>query len=68
MMRKPLDHTPYTRTARRLLDKCKAKSRRTIRFEDGKVLYCLKSKHRTDIARRWRTFWRLKRITRTRKD
>lgn len=61
-----LDMNAYPRTARRLLDKCKAKPKRTVHFDGCIVTTGTKSLHRTPIARRWRTFWRIKarRITR----
>lgn len=61
-----LDMNAYPRTARRLLDKCKAKPKRTIYFNGHHVTTGTKSLHRTPIAQRWRTFWRIKarRITR----
>lgn len=54
----------YERTASRLLSLCKAPDVRIVRFVDGvRIRRVVKSKHVSDMARRWRMFWRLKRYT-----
>ena len=51
----------YERTAARLLSLCRAPDVRTVRFLEGvRLLRGVKSKHRATMARRWRTFWRIK--------
>ena len=57
------DRLAYARTAARLLSLCRAPDVRLVVFTGVKVLRGYKSKHRADMARRWRMFWRLKRYT-----
>ena len=54
------DRMAYARTAARLLGLCKARDVPVVRFGCGRIVTGTKSKHRADMARRWRMFWRLK--------
>ena len=55
------DRMTYARTSARLLGLCRAPDVPLVVFTGVKVLRGFKSKHRADMARRWRMFWRLKR-------
>lgn len=54
------DMNNYPRTARRILEKCKVKPRRTVHFDGSHINTGTKSLHRAPIAQRWRMFWRIK--------
>jgi hypothetical protein len=53
----------YERISRRLLNGM-AKPRKSCRIEDGHFFVGYASSHRTQQARLWRQFWRLKNFTR----
>ena len=57
------DRLAYARTAARLLSLCRDPDVPVVRFGCGRIVTGIKSKHRADMARRWRMFWRLKRYT-----